>query len=161
MTPYSDVFDSFRGLLIRDDRFFKEPPKEILEVRMVKLLKHAVTNMMLVKDKRDFEINFMSIMDDALMQFNEELTLLEIDLLAYFMWQCYIEEEVVVRLRELKNIGFRDDEIAAFSPSGTVKEFRSTYNLLVHENINRVKEYKRRGRLDFKLKTHKFRFGEE
>lgn len=161
MTPYGDIFDSFRILLIRDDKFFKDHPEELLEARMVKLLKHAVTNMMLVKDKRDFEINFMSIMDDSLMQFNEELTLLEVDLLAYFMWQCYIEEEVVVRLRELKNIGFRDDEIAAFSPSGTIKEFRSTYNMLVHENINKVKEYKRRGRLDLKLKTHKFVFDEE
>lgn len=161
MTPYSDIFDSFRGLLIRDDRFFKEPPKEILEVRMVKLLKHAVTNMMLVKDKRDFEINFMAIMDDVLMQFNEELTLLEIDLLAYFMWQCYIEEEVVVRLRELKNIGFSDDEIKFFSPANSLKEFNDTYSKLKNENANRVKEYKRRGRLDLKLKTHKFIFGEE
>lgn len=160
MTPYEVVFDSFKDLMIRDNRILTEPPKELLKIRLLKLLKHAITNMMLVKDKRDFEINFISIMNDKEMVFNEDLTLIEIDIIAYFMWQCYIDEEVIVRLKELKNMGFKDDEIAFFSPSMTVKEFRSIYNNLVYENAERVREYKRRGRMDMKLKTHKFMFGD-
>lgn len=165
MTPYSEVFNSFKDLIIRDTTFFIKNPdattvEQIAEIRMLKLLNHAITNIMLVRDKRNFEINFLEVMDNNLKQFNEDLTRIEIDIIAYFMWQCYIDEEVVVRLKELKNIGFSDDEIKFFSPANSLKEFKDTYDKLKNENINRVKEYKRRGRKDFKLKTHNFIFNE-
>ena len=165
MTMYSEVYASFTDLIIRDTKFFiknhsMDLVKQISEKRMFRLLKHAITNMMLVEDKRDFEINFMAIMNNESMVFEEDLTMIEIDLLAYFMWQCYIEEEVVTRLQALKTLSFKDDEIAAFSPNGNIKEFRNTYNLLVEENKKRVREYKRRRRKDFMIKTHNFIFNE-
>lgn len=165
MTPYDVVFNSFLDLIIRDTTFFiknedKNIEKTLNETRKLKLLKHAVTNMMCVRDKQDFEINFMEIMDDITLSFKEELTLIEINLLAYYMWMAYIDEEVVVRLKALKTLGFSDDEIKTFSPANSLKEFKSTYNALRVENEYKVKEYKRRGRLDFKNKIHKFNFGE-
>lgn len=164
MTPYSEVFDSFRNLIIRDTTFLIKNPnqdivKQVSEKRMVDLLRHAITNMMLVKDNKDFEINFMSIRDDELMQFKEQLNDFEIDILAYFMWQCYIEEEVVTRLKSLKTLGFSDDEIKSFSPAESMKQFNNSLDKLKSENVRKVKEYKRRNRDTFKYKRFDYNFG--
>lgn len=163
MTPYNKVFDSFLDLIIRDTTFFIKNPdvnivKAVSQERMIKLLNHAITNMMLVKDKRNFEINFMNIRDDINLQFTEELTPIEIDILAYYMFQCYVDEEVVVRLKKLKELGFSDDEIKTFSPANSLKEFNATFATLKYNNEDKVKEYKRRSRKDFLLKSHNFIF---
>lgn len=163
MTPYELVFESFLDLIIRDTTFFiKNPDKEVVKLisdkRMKKLLKHAITNIMLVKDSKDFEINFVEQQDDENNRFNVSLNSLEIDLIAYFMWQVYIEEEVVVRLRALKTIGFSDDEIKHFSPAESLKQFNASLDRLKEENENRVKSYKRRDRSTLKYKRFDFNF---
>lgn len=163
MTNYDVVFDSFLDLIVRDTTFFikndnKDIEKLINETRKLKLLKRAVSNMMCVNDRFDFEINFMNIMDDNNLCFTQELTLIEVKLLAYYMWISYIEEEVVLRLKALKTLGFSDDEIKTFSPANSLKEFNATFDSLKKTTDNKVREYKRRGRLDFKNKMHKFNF---
>ena len=161
MTPYSKVFDSFKDLIIRDTTFFINNPNQdivlkVSEDRMLKLLSHAITNIVLVRDSRNFQINFMEIRDDMNMQFTEMLTDIEIDLLAYFMWQCYIDEEFTLRFKELRRMGFSDKEITIFSPANTLKEFTSCVATLKSENTQRVIEYKRRDRKNLSLKGYKF-----
>lgn len=160
MTLYEDVFNGFKDLVIRDEKFFKDHPQNFLIQRMLKLMKHAITEMLLVRDRHNFEINFMDILDDKNMCFTIDLTPIEIDLLSSFMWQVYINEEVVMRLKQLKNIGFSDDEIKFFSPAESMKTFNATFDSLRESNCEKVREYKRRGRLDFKIKTHNFLFDE-
>lgn len=152
MTPYSEVYDSFKDLVIRDTTFLKNHPTEFVEVRLLKLLNHALTNMILVKDNKDFEINFFAIKDDMLLAFKEDIKPLEIDLIAYYMWQCYVDEEVVTRLKALKTLGFNDDEIKSFSPANSLKEFNATFEKLKQDNEAKLKQYKRISRDTLKYK---------
>lgn len=163
MTPYEIIFNSFRDLIIRDTQFLiKSPDAQLVEQvateRMVKLLTHAITNILLAKDNKDFDIDFVGAMNHELMQFDAELTALEVDMIAYFMWQCYIEEEVVTRLKALKTLGFSDDEIKTFSPSATLKEFYNALDNLKRGNEDKVKMCKRRSRDDFKYKRFDYNF---
>lgn len=163
MTPYSEIFNSFMDLIIRDTTFLVKNPDvetelKVSETIMLRLLNHAITNMLLVRDSKDFEINFLQIKDDENMRFNEDFNSLEIDIIAYFMWQCYIEEEVVTRLQALKTLGFSDDEIKSFSPAESMKQFRDSLDKLKSENILKVKQYKRISRKDFKYKRFDYSF---
>ena len=163
MTPYSKIFNSFMDLIIRDTTLLIKNPSgdvvsKVSETMMIRLLEHALSNMILVRDNKDFEINFLQEKDDVNMKFNEELNSLEIDIIAYFMWQCYIEEEVVTRLQSLKTLGFSDDEIKSFSPAESMKQFRDNLDKLKAENVLRVKQYKRLSRKDLKYKRFDYSF---
>ncbi|MEG0086864.1 MAG: hypothetical protein RR817_10355 [Niameybacter sp.] len=163
MTPYEMVFDSFLDLIIRDDTFFVKNPDANLvntmaEQRLLKLMKHALTNLMMVRDNKNFEINFMKICDDISWQFTEDLNAMEVDLIAYFMWQVYIDEEYTYRFRELRRLGFTDKDINQFSPANSITQFNKAVYSLKQENINRVKAYKSRRRDDFTFKRFNFDF---
>lgn len=163
MTPYEVIFDSFCDLIIRDTQFLiKNEDDALVEAiateRMIKLLTHAVTNILLAKDHKDFDVDFVGAMNHTFMQFDIELTALEVDMIAYFMWQCYIEEEVVTRLKALKTLGFSDDEIKTFSPAATLKEFYNALDNLKRGNEDKVKMCKRRSRDDFKYKRFDYNF---
>lgn len=158
MTPYSEVYDSFRDLVIRDVTFLKDHPQEFVETRLLKLLDHALTNMVLTKDSKDFEINFLEIKDNVNKQFTETLNKLEVDIIAYFMWQCYVEEEVVTRLKALKTLGFSDDEIKNFSPAESMKQFNASLDNLKNGNVNKLKQYKRISRDSLKYKRFDYIF---
>lgn len=158
MTPYSEVYDSFKDLVIRDVTFFKDHPEEFIEIRLLKLLDHALTNIVLTKDNKDFEINFIELRDDENNTFTEKLNKLEIDIIAYFMWQCYVDEEVVSRLKALKTLGFSDDEIKSYSPAESMKQFNASFERLKSSNIDMLKQYKRIGRDTFRYKRFDYVF---
>ena len=164
MTPYSDVFGSFLDLILQDSTFLikndnADLQREINNTRLLKLMTKAISCMYLVKDSKDFEINFIEMRDDENMQFVESLTQIEIDLIAYFMFECYINEETVAKIKALKSLSFSDDEIKTFSPSNSLKEFNSAFESLKKDNIDRVKLYKRRDRSTMKYKRFDMNFG--
>lgn len=161
-TPYSEIYEIFLDLVKKDTKFFimnedgtvnQLPTIE----RMKKLLNRAIVEIKLVRDKKDFEIDLDDKDND-----NEELlfeaTNIEKNIIADYMFACYIDEEFVVRINELKKIGFTDSELRYFSPANSLKEFNSAVLSMNQKNENKVKMYLRRGRLNHKYKLYDYNF---
>ena len=158
MTPYTSIYSSFMDLVIKDDTFFKGHPEEILETRMYNLMDKAVTSMYLIPSRKDFEINFLDIRDDDLKVFNETLNNIEINLIARFMFQEYIEQDVVQKIKALKTLGFSSKEISSFSPANSLKQFDASFSLLKSENASMLTQYKNMSRTTLKRKKFDYQF---
>lgn len=166
MTPYSEVYKAFLDRILRDTTFFvqKEPidsTKTIAEVRMGKLLKSAIYEIMLSDGYTNCEINFLEQMDNDNETFLIELNLVEIQLFADLMFQAYVQEEVIVRIEALKRVGFQDSEIKIVinSPANSLKEYNNSFDALQKDNLRKIKNYKNRSRNT--LKYIPFDFGLE
>lgn len=142
MTPYEHIYSSFMDLVIKDDTFFKNHPQEMIEEKMFRLLDKAITSMYLIPCKKNFELNFIEVRDDVLKVFTSTLNMIEINLIAYFMFQEYIEQDVVAKIRALKTLGFSSKEISSFSPANSIKEFNASFEILKQENKARLIQYK-------------------
>ncbi len=157
-TPYKRIYDSFMDLVLKDDKFFIDHPQKMIEIRLLNLLDKGLTGMYLVPTRKNFELNFMAIRDDDMATFTEDLTIVEINLIAYFMFQEYIEQDVVERMRALKSIGFKSDELVSFSPANTIKEFYAGLDSLKQENTAKLKQYKSMNRDTYEYKSFSFKF---
>ena len=157
-TPYEKVYKSFMDLVLKDRKFFIDHPEKMLEERLLNLLDKGLTSMYLVPTRKNFELNFMAIRDDDLLVFTEDLSVIEISLIAYFMFQEYIEQDVIERMRALKSIGFKSDEIISFSPANTIKEFYAGLDSLKAENCSKLKQYKSISRDTYEYKSFDFKF---
>lgn len=162
-TPYSEIYDIFLDLINKDTTFFIRNSdntinQEFTNERMKKLLNHAIINIKLINDKKDFEID-LDEKDNDNNTLLYEATKIEQYLIANYMFASYIDEEFVVRISELKRIGFSDKEIeiTIFSPSQSLKEFNNSVIRLKNENESKVKMYLRRGRLDNKYKLYNWK----
>jgi hypothetical protein len=162
-TPYSEIYDIFLDLINKDTTFFIRNSdntinQEFTNERMKKLLNHAIINIKLINDKKDFEID-LDEKDNDNSTLLYEATKIEQYLIANYMFASYIDEEFVVRINELKRIGFSDKEIeiTIFSPSQSLKEFNNSVIRLKSENESKVKMYLRRGRLDNKYKFYNWK----
>lgn len=162
-TPYSEIYDIFLDLISNDTTFFirnedRTINQDFTNERMKKLLNRAIINIKLINDKKDFEIDLdnKDNENDTLLY---EATQIEKYLIATYMFASYIDEEFVVRIKELKRIGFSDKEIeiTMFSPSQSLKEFNNSVARIKSENESNVKMYLRRGRLDNKYKFYQWK----
>lgn len=157
-TPFIEIYELFQDRIIRDTTFFikNEAPEDVqavAEIRMKKLLNQAIFNILVVADKKNFEVDFYD-KDDVLGVFMFELTYIEKQIIADFMYETYASEDYLVRWAALKQRFFVDDEIKILinSPANSLKEFRSSIELLKEENKKKVKMYLRRNRDDWKYK---------
>lgn len=158
MTPYETIYSSFMDLVIKDDTFFKDHPQEMIDKRMLNLMDKAITSMYLVPSKKDFEIDFLAIRNDNLLLFEDTLNNVEVNLIARFMFQEYIEQDIVKKIRALKTMGFSSKEISAFSPANSLKQFDASFELLKNENYSRLHQYKNISRTTFKYKQFVYNF---
>lgn len=158
MTPYESIYSSFMDLVIKDETFFKGHPQEIIEMRMYNLMDKAITSMYLIPSRKDFEINFLTIKNDELKAFDETLNSIEINLIARFMFQEYIEQDFVQKIKALKTLGFSSKEISSFSPANSLKQFDASFNLLKNENVSMLTQYKNMSRTTLKRKLFDYQF---
>ena len=158
MTPYSAIFDSFKNLIIRDAAFLKDKPVDMLETRMVNLLRHGISKMVGVRDNKNLPINFYKVKDDATKTFAVDLNDFEIDLLAYFMYQCYLEEMSIVRINALRANGFSDKEIKSFSTAELLDRYLKALNDVTGKNLDMLKQYRRMDRDTFEYKRFDYIF---
>jgi len=161
-TPYSEIYELFQNRIIRDTTFFiqnAEPTEiqEVAEVRMLQLLKQAISEFLLISDKKNFEVNFLN-RDDINLIFLFELIDIEKQLLADFMFEIYASEDYITRWQALKQRYFTDDEIKIVlnSPANSLREFTNSIELLKVENRKKVKSYLRRSRDTWKYKSYDY-----
>ena len=157
-TPYSEIYALFQNRIIRDTTFFVQntEPTEIQEVaenRMLQLLNQAISEMLLISDKKNFEVSFLN-KDDVNTTFLFELIDIEKQLIADFMFEIYASEDYITRWQALKQRYFTDDEIKIVlnSPANSLREFTNSIELLKAENRKKVKMYLRRNRDDWSYK---------
>ena len=157
-TPYSEIYELFQNRIIRDTTFFIQnaEPTEIQQVaenRMLQLLNQAISNILLIPDKKNFEVNFLN-KDDLTSTFLFELIEIEKQLIADYMFEVYASEDYITRWQALKQRYFTDDEIKIVlnSPANSLKEFTNSIELLKDENKKKVKMYLRRNRNDWTYK---------
>ena len=154
-TMYEELYELFFDRIINDKKFFiPDIPQEELEEMAFKraksLLLEAIA-ILLNDGKLDItEIDFMN-RDDTLEMFNFELTLIEKQLLADIMLECYIGKDLVT-LTDLKTMYFTDKDLKMYSPSEAKKVLISSYNELRLTNREKINNYKSRGRLDYRYK---------
>ena len=58
-TPYSEIYELFQNRIIRDTTFFiqnadQQRFKKVAENRMLQLLNQAISNILLIPDKKEF-----------------------------------------------------------------------------------------------------------
>ena len=164
-TPYSEIYALFQNRIIRDTTFFVQntEPTEIQEVaenRMLQLLNQAISEMLLISDKKNFEVSFLN-KDDVNTTFLFELIDIEKQLIADFMFEIYASEDYITRWQALKQRYFTDDEIKIVlnSPANSLREFTNSIELLKAENRKKVKMYLRRNRDDWSYKYFNWSFG--
>lgn len=163
-TPYSEIYELFQNRIIRDTTFFikngtKEEIIEVAEYRMLQLMNQAIKEILLIKDKSNFEVNFLN-KDDNSSEFLFELNEIEKNLIADFMFECYVTEDYLTRWQALKQRYFTDNEIKIVmnSPANSLKEFNSSVRELHNDNISKVKIYLRRSRDTWKYKPTDYNF---
>lgn len=151
-TPYSEIYELFQNRIIRDTTFFiqnAEPTEtqQVAEARMLQLLKQAISDLLLIPDKKNFEVNFLN-RDDVNFTFLFELIDIEKQLIADYMFEVYASEDYITRWQALKQRYFTDDEIKIVlnSPANSLREFTNSIELLKEENRKKVKSYLRRSR---------------
>jgi hypothetical protein len=161
-TPYSEIYELFQNRIIRDTTFFiqnTEPTEvqEVAETRMFQLLKQAISDLLLIPDKKNFEVNFLN-RDDDTSTFLFELIDIEKQLLADYMFEVYASEDYITRWQALKQRYFTDDEIKIVlnSPANSLREFTNSIELLKEENRKKVKSYLRRSRDTWKYKPYNY-----
>lgn len=161
-TPYSEIYELFQNRIIRDTTFFIQntDPTEIqkvAETRMLQLLKQAISDLLLIPDKKNFEVNFLN-RDDINSTFLFELIDIEKQLLADYMFEVYASEDYITRWQALKQRYFTDDEIKIVlnSPANSLKEFTNSIELLKTDNRKKVKSYLRRSRDTWKYKSQEY-----
>ena len=164
-TPYSEIYELFQNRIIRDTTFFIQnaDPTEVQEVaenRMLQLLNQAISNILLIPDKKNFEVNFLN-KDDLTNTFLFELVDIERQLIADYMFEVYASEDYITRWKALKQRYFTDDEIKIVlnSPANSLREFTNSIELLKDENRKKVKMYLRRNRDDWSYKYFDWNFG--
>lgn len=157
VTKYSEVYEAFLDRIYQDDTFFVadeeiEKVKELTEKKLKKLMDIGLYRLMLSDGKRDFQVNFLEHMDDENDTFTIELSLVEIQLIADLMFEVYVNENFIVRIKELRKVGFQDSEIKLFihSPANSLKEFNASYESLRQENKDKIYNYKQRDRKSLK-----------
>lgn len=163
-TPYSIIYDLFKDRIVRDSKFYikndnQELVNEVANRRIFKLLNQSIYYMYVYNDndKRDFQVDFYD-KDDELLLFNIDLKEVECQLLADVMFDRYINEETIVKMNALRNIGFKDDELVQFSPANTLKEFNNTISLLNDKTNGSIMAYKKRDRDSRKYKGFNYDF---
>lgn len=163
-TPYSEIYELFQNRIIRDTTFFiqnAEPTEvqQVAENRMLQLLNQAISNILLIPDKKNFEVNFMN-KDDVNSTFLFELMNIEKQLIADYMFEVYASEDYITRWQALKQRYFTDDEIKIVlnSPANSLREFTNSIELLKAENRKKVKMYIRRKRDDWSYKYFDWSF---
>lgn len=163
-TPYSEIYELFQNRIIRDTTFFIQnaDPTEVQEVaenRMLQLLNQAISNILLIPDKKNFEVNFLN-KDDLTNTFLFELVDIERQLIADYMFEVYASEDYITRWKALKQRYFTDDEVKIVlnSPANSLKEFTNSIELLKAENRKKVKMYLRRNRNDWSYKYFDWSF---
>ena len=163
-TPFSEIYELFQNRIIRDTTFFiqnAEPTEvqKIAENRMLQLLNQAISNILLIPDKKNFEVNFMN-KDDVNSTFLFELMNIEKQLIADYMFEVYASEDYITRWQALKQRYFTDDEIKIVlnSPANSLREFTNSIELLKVENRKKVKMYLRRNRNDWSYKYFDWSF---
>jgi hypothetical protein len=163
-TPYSEIYELFLLKIVRDKTFFIQTQTEveqeqIAEIRMKGLLNQAIYNIVLIKDKKNFDVNFFD-KDDVNNTFLFELYPIEKGLIADYMFENYVSEDYVDRWQALKQRLFTDDEIKVIlnSPANSLKEFHSSIRDLKKDNESKVRMYLRRNRKDLKYKSFNYDF---
>ncbi len=161
-TPYSEIYELFQYRIIRDTTFFIQSEnstevQEVAETRMLQLLKQAISDMLLISDKKNFEVNFLN-RDDINSTFLFELIDIEKQLIADYMFEVYASEDYITRWKALKQRYFTDDEIKIVlnSPANSLREFTNSIELLKDENRKKVKSYLRRSRDTWKYKPYNY-----
>ena len=161
-TPYSEIYELFQNRIIRDTTFFiqnAEPTEiqQVAETRMLQLLKQAISDLLLIPDKKNFEVNFLN-RDDINSTFLFELIDIEKQLLADYMFEVYASEDYITRWQALKQRYFTDDEIKIVlnSPANSLREFTNSIELLKEENRKKVKSYLRRSRDTWRYKPYNY-----
>ncbi len=163
-TPYSEIYNLFLDKIKSDSNFFILNPdgtvnEQLTDERKKKLLNRAVPLIKFINDKKNFEID-LNDKDNELSILNYDATDMELELMASYMYQCYIDEFGVERIHALSEAGFSDSEIkiVLHSPANSLKEFMAKYESLKLENVDKTKMYLRRGRLDNKYKLYNWNF---
>lgn len=153
-TMFDEIYELFFDRIVNDKKFFIPdiPPEELEEMAMKRaksLLMEAIA-IILTDGKLDAEVNFMD-KDDDMEMFNFELTLIEKQLLADIMLECYIGKDLVT-LTDLKTMYFTDTDLTMYSPNEGKKVLVNAYNELRSTNRQRIDNYKSRERLTYKYK---------
>lgn len=154
-TMYDELYELFFDRIINDKKFFiPDIPQDEFEQMAMKraksLLMEAIAILLLDGTKDITDIDFEN-RDDDLEMFNFKLTIVEKQLLADIMLECYIGKDLVT-LTDLKSMYFTDKDLKMYSPSEAKKVLISSYNELRLTNRSRIDNYKGRTRL-----THRYK----
>lgn len=156
---YEELYELFFDRIINDKKFFiPDIPQEELEEMAMKRAKSLMMEaiaILLNDGKLDItEIDFNN-RDDMMEMFNFELTIVEKQLIADIMLECYIGKDLVT-LTDLKTMYFTDKDLKMYSPSEAKKVLISSYNELRLTNREKINNYKSRGRLTYRYKPFSY-----
>jgi len=158
-TPYSEIYDLFKDRIIKDTTFYingatPEEIQAVAEIQMKKLLNQAISEIININDKKNFEVDFYN-KDDTVSAFLFELIEVEKQFIADYMFYCYAGKDRIVMWKNLRQMNFTDNDIKILmhSPANSLKEFNNSVNELKVENERKVKMYLRRDRETWKYKS--------
>lgn len=150
-TPWSKINAIFFDKIEEDGDFFDyynmtaEESMALAEKRAESCLKEAAARLLLECD-----------VDPSLFAYNEEekifledLTDIEINLLASLQYEAYVARDVA----KLKvwQVNFVPSDLNVFSPNEARKTFMEMYNAIKAENLNKLDKYKSKDRITNRL----------
>lgn len=155
-TPWSKVNEVFFDLVEEDSGFFQyynatdEESYALAVQRANALLRDAAIR---VQMECDCDIDFTDYYTDEETDenyFAEDLTPIEIDLLANLQYEGYLKRDVS-KLRAFQH-AYTPSDLQVFSPSNDRKTFMEMYEVICEENKTRLDRYRRKDRLTGEVK---------
>lgn len=155
-TPWNKIYEAFFNKIEKDGDFFayyNVEPSEALDIAKTRAkgyLKESVAKLTLSCTP---DIDFNNF-DETLEIFYDDLTNIEIDLLANLMRENYYEKDL--SLLKAFQLRFSPKDLNVFSPANERKTFMEMFNEVKRENRKLISQYVSRDRLTGKLKSINF-----
>lgn len=160
-TPFELPINRFLYRIEEDREFFQyfqlsdAAAFQLAQTRAMHYLHDAIDKMML--DGMP-EIDFTDY-DEAVAEFNVELTSREVFILASLMYEFYLSKDIA-KLKTM-NVNYTHTDLKVFDPSNARNSFKALYDGVVQENMRLLDQYRNTDRLTGAFKKIDFSAYEE
>ncbi|MGL6175207.1 MAG: hypothetical protein ACRC1P_11435 [Cellulosilyticaceae bacterium] len=150
-TTFDELYDRFYSIIMTDKSFFNRKDmteaelREVISFRSDNFLQDAVTDF--VNSSNYDGINLADYIDFEERTFLIKLNMSEMTIIAWIMFEAYMETKVTERVNALGGLHFSDNEMRVFNASSSdLNSFNKTMGRLSAKNQKRIRDYKARDR---------------
>lgn len=150
VTTFDELYDRFYSIIYGDKTFFKKDMteaelREVIAFRSDNFLQDALTD--LVNSSTYDGINLTEYANFEDREFLIKLNMSEMTIIAWIMFEAYMETKVTERINSLGKLHFSDNEMKVFNASSSdLNSFNKTMGRLSAKNQKRIRDYKSRDR---------------